>query len=103
MVELRLEEPVAGKVQVDPGIFAAIERGLEEANAGRAVPIDQFCNMIDQWNSSVPHDRLITSALMRRAAKPAILSKSRRKAWTPETGAVANRLQETDARSGSRG
>ena len=48
MVDLKLETPVVEEVQVDPATLAAIDRGLEDANARRTVPIEEVRNTIPQ-------------------------------------------------------
>jgi hypothetical protein len=57
MIDLKLETPVVEEAQVDAGTLAGIDRGLEDANAGRTVPIDEFRNMIAQWISRFESQR----------------------------------------------
>ena len=57
MVDLKLETPVVDEVQVDGATLAAIDRGVDDANAGRTVPIDEVRNMIPQWISRFESQR----------------------------------------------
>ena len=58
MVDLKLETPVAEEVQVDAATLTAIDHGLDDANAGRTVPIDEVRNMIPQWISRFESQKL---------------------------------------------
>jgi len=51
MVDLKLEVPVSEEVEVDSATLAAIDRGLEDADHGRTLPIDEVRKMIPQWIS----------------------------------------------------
>jgi predicted transcriptional regulator len=59
MVDLKLQVPVAEEVEVDASTLASIDRGIEDADAGRTVPIDEVRKMIPQWiskfESQKPH------------------------------------------------
>ena len=51
MVDLKFQVPVAEEVEVDAETLAAIDRGIEDADAGRAVPIDEVRRLIPKWIS----------------------------------------------------
>ena len=51
MVDLKLQVPVTDKVEVDAATLAAIDRGIKDADEGRAVPIDEVRKMIPEWIS----------------------------------------------------
>lgn len=51
MVDLKLQVPVAEEVEVDDETLAAIDRGIQAANAGNTVPLDEVRKMIPQWIS----------------------------------------------------
>jgi len=51
MVDLKLEVPASGKVEVDAETLAAIGRGIRDADEGRTVPIDEVLAMIPKWTS----------------------------------------------------
>jgi predicted transcriptional regulator len=51
MVDLKLDVPVTGKVEVDAETLAAIDHGIKDADAGRTVPIDEVREMIPKWFS----------------------------------------------------
>jgi predicted transcriptional regulator len=51
MVDLKLQVPVTDKVEVDSATLAAIDRGIEDADEGRTVPIDEVRKMIPKWIS----------------------------------------------------
>jgi predicted transcriptional regulator len=51
MVDLKLQVPAADSVQADGEALAAIDRGIEDANEGRTVPIDEVRKMIPKWIS----------------------------------------------------
>jgi len=51
MADLKLEVPVTDEVEVDAKTLAAIDRGIEDANAGRAVPLEEVRRRIPQWIS----------------------------------------------------
>jgi len=57
MIDLKLETPVVEEAQVDAGTLAGIDRGLEDAKAGRTVSIDEFRNMVAQWTSRFESQR----------------------------------------------
>ncbi len=40
------------KVQVDEKTLAAIDRGLQDANSGRTVSLDDLRKMISNWRTS---------------------------------------------------
>jgi predicted transcriptional regulator len=51
MVDLKLQVPVTDEVEVDAATLAAIDRGIKDADEGRAVPIDEVRKMIPEWIS----------------------------------------------------
>ena len=51
MVDLKLQVPATDKVEVDAETLAAIDRGIEDADEGRTVPIDEVRKMIPEWIS----------------------------------------------------
>ena len=51
MVDLKLQVPVTDKVKVDAETLTAISRGINDADEGRTVPIDDVYKMIPQWIS----------------------------------------------------
>lgn len=57
MVDLKLETAVIEEVQVGAATLAAIDRGVEDADACRTVPIEEVRNMIPQWISRFEFQR----------------------------------------------
>lgn len=51
MADLKLEVPVSEEVEVDAKTLAAIDRGIADADAGRAAPLDEVRKLIPQWIS----------------------------------------------------
>ena len=51
MADLKLEVPVTDEVEVDAKTLAAIDRGIDDANAGRAVPLEEVRKRIPEWIS----------------------------------------------------
>jgi predicted transcriptional regulator len=51
MADLKLEVPVIEEVEVDAKTLAAIDRGIADADAGRAVPLEEVRKLIPQWIS----------------------------------------------------
>ncbi|MGP8244587.1 MAG: hypothetical protein ACLQVN_08725 [Bryobacteraceae bacterium] len=51
MVDLKLEVPVTDAVEVGAETLAAIDRGIEDADEGRTVSIDEVRKMIPEWMS----------------------------------------------------
>ena len=51
MADLKLEVPVIEEVEVDAKILAAIDRGIADADAGRAVPLEEVRKLVPQWIS----------------------------------------------------
>jgi predicted transcriptional regulator len=51
MTDLKLDVPVNEEVEADADTLAAIDRGIEDADAGRSVPIDEVRKMIPEWIS----------------------------------------------------
>ena len=49
MVDLKFEVPCTETVEVDAETRAAIERGIEAADEGRTVPLEEVEKMIPQW------------------------------------------------------
>ncbi|HVP49366.1 MAG TPA: hypothetical protein VMT32_22390 [Bryobacteraceae bacterium] len=51
MSDLKLEVPTTGEVKVDNDTLAAIDQGIEDAESGRTVPLEEVRKMIPQWIS----------------------------------------------------
>jgi predicted transcriptional regulator len=51
MVDLKLQVPSTDKVEVDAETFAAIDRGIKDADEGRTRSIDEVRSMIPKWIS----------------------------------------------------
>ena len=51
MADLKLQVPVTDEVKVDADTLATIDRGIEDADGGRTVPLDEVRKMIPQWIS----------------------------------------------------
>jgi predicted transcriptional regulator len=51
MADLKLQVPVTEEVEVDAATMAAIDRGIEDADKGRTVAVDEAREMIPQWIS----------------------------------------------------
>jgi len=51
MVDLKLEVPATDEVEVDAETLAAIDRGIQDADAGRSVPLEEVQKMIPKWIS----------------------------------------------------
>lgn len=51
MVDLKFEVPATAEVEVDEETLAAIDRGIQAADEGRSVPLDDVRKMIPQWIS----------------------------------------------------
>ena len=51
MADLKLEVPVTDEVEVDAETLAAIDRGIDDANAGRTVPLEEVRKRVPQWIS----------------------------------------------------
>lgn len=51
MIDLRLNQPEATEVEVDPETLAAIDRGLKDAEEGRSVPLEEVRKLLPQWIS----------------------------------------------------
>jgi len=51
MVDLKLQVPATEPVEVDAETSAAIHRGLEDADAGRTVSIEEARQLIPEWIS----------------------------------------------------
>jgi predicted transcriptional regulator len=49
--DLKLQVPVSEEVEVDAETLAGIDRGIQAADEGRTVPLDQVRKMIPQWTS----------------------------------------------------
>ena len=49
MVDLKLGEPVTEEVEVDPETLAAIDRGIQAADEGRTISIEEARKAIPQW------------------------------------------------------
>jgi len=53
MADLKLQVPVTEEVKADTHTLAKIDRGVEDADEGRTVPLDQVREMIPRWISKV--------------------------------------------------
>jgi predicted transcriptional regulator len=51
MLDLKLQVPATDEVEVDAETLAAIDRGINDADEGRTVSIDEVRKMIPQWIS----------------------------------------------------
>jgi len=51
MVDLKLQAPATEPVEVDPKTLAAVDRGAEDADAGRTVSIEEARQLILKWIS----------------------------------------------------
>ncbi|MBV9744605.1 MAG: hypothetical protein JO099_12670 [Acidobacteriia bacterium] len=51
MVDLKLEIPETEEVEVDPETVAAIQKGIEAAEQGRTVSLEEVRQMIPRWIS----------------------------------------------------
>jgi len=51
MVDLKLQVPATDEVEVDSQILAAIDWGIEAAEEGRSVPLEEVRKMIPKWIS----------------------------------------------------
>jgi predicted transcriptional regulator len=51
MVDLKLQVPVTDQVTVDAETLAAIDRGIEDADAGRTISLEEARRMIPEWIS----------------------------------------------------
>jgi predicted transcriptional regulator len=47
--------PVTAEVKVDIDTLGKIDHGIEDADGGRTVPLDEVRKMIPQWISKVNH------------------------------------------------
>jgi predicted transcriptional regulator len=51
MVDLNLQVPATDEVEVDKATLAAIDRGIQAADEGRTVPVEDARKMISTWIS----------------------------------------------------
>jgi predicted transcriptional regulator len=51
MVDLKFEVPVTEAVEVDAQTLAAIDHGIQDANEGHTISIDEVRKLIPQWIS----------------------------------------------------
>ena len=51
MVDLNLQAPATEPVEVDSETLAAIDRGIEDAGAGRTVSLEEARQLIPKWIS----------------------------------------------------
>ena len=51
MVDLKLQVPVTEEIEVDAETLVAIDRGIQAADEGRTVPLDEVRKMIPEWIS----------------------------------------------------
>jgi predicted transcriptional regulator len=49
MVDLKLHVPVAEEVEVNAETLAAVDRGVEAANKGDTVPLNELRKLIPKW------------------------------------------------------
>jgi predicted transcriptional regulator len=49
MIDLKLETPVSEEIEVDGVTSAAIEKGIQAADDGLTVPLDEVRKMIPKW------------------------------------------------------
>jgi predicted transcriptional regulator len=49
MADLKLQVPVTEEVKVNTDTLAKIDHGIEDADRGRTVPLDEVRKMIPQW------------------------------------------------------
>jgi hypothetical protein len=80
MIDLKLEEPVTEEIEVDAETLDAIDRGLEAADRGETVSLEEARKMIPQWISKfespgASRSRGNTRLLLVK------LSRHRRKVW----------------------
>jgi predicted transcriptional regulator len=47
-----MEEPATDEIEVDPETLAAIDRGIEAADKGQTVSLEEVRKMIPQWISN---------------------------------------------------
>ncbi len=50
-MDLKLQVPVTGEVAVDAETRAAIQRGIEDADAGRTISLEEARRTIPEWIS----------------------------------------------------
>jgi predicted transcriptional regulator len=51
IVDLKFQVPVNDEVAVDAATLAAIDRGIEDAGAGRTISLEEARQMIPEWIS----------------------------------------------------
>jgi predicted transcriptional regulator len=51
MLDLKMQVPATEQVEVDAESLAAIDRGIQAADEGRTVPIEEVRKMIPTWIS----------------------------------------------------
>jgi predicted transcriptional regulator len=51
MINLQLEQPIVEAVEIDPETLAAIDRGVEAADEGQTVTLDEVRKMVPEWIS----------------------------------------------------
>ncbi len=51
MLDLKLQVPVTKEIEVDSETLAAIDRGVQDADEGRTVSLEDARKMIPQWIS----------------------------------------------------
>ena len=51
MQDLRLEVPATEEVEADAETLAAIDRGIQAADEGRTVSLEEMREMIPKWTS----------------------------------------------------
>ena len=54
MVDLKLQVPATEPVEVDAETLAAIDRGVEDADKGRTVALEEARQLIPKWISKPP-------------------------------------------------
>ncbi len=58
MIDLGWDIPETEEVAVDAETLAAIDRGIKDADAGRAVSLDEVRKLIPQWISKFESQNL---------------------------------------------
>jgi predicted transcriptional regulator len=53
MADVKLRVPVTEEVRVDADTLAKIDHGIEDADRGHRVPLDEVRKIIPQWISKV--------------------------------------------------
>jgi predicted transcriptional regulator len=51
MVDLKMQVPATEQVEVDAATLAAIDRGIQAADEGHTMPLEEVRKMIPKWIS----------------------------------------------------